>query len=285
MSKLISLPDYQNAGYDVVTPQQMFGRSSTLMSGNPIFEGGYHAVDAEQMFGRGATLAEPQPVTLLEPSFVDSAVYQLLILVSLVIYLHMLLRSWGFIGAIWGNIFSIHSERRMADEGGELPLSYFKVAAIVVGILITALVGVRVVDQSLVANSPLYDSLFATFAPMISLLFVLVLVAWLYALHVIIGWVSQSPYIDELSSISLINFVRYVVLLYPLVAMWLVAPVDSLRAWSIALISSSALLLIIYLKDTFVFFIGKKIPILYWILYLCTAFLLPLSFVLTMLRV
>jgi hypothetical protein len=104
-------------------------------------------------------------------------------------------------------------------------------------------------------------------------------VAWLYALHVLTGLVTQSSSADELSSISLINFVRYVVLLYPLVGAWLVAPIEELRGWSIALMIGTALLLLIYLKDTFVFFIAKKIPILYWILYLCTAFLLPLSFI------
>lgn len=279
MSKILAIEDFEHLGYDVVAPHKMFGRSSTLMSGDPIFDGGYRAVSADVMFGDGTTLVEPEPVMLLESSFVDSVVYQILILVSFILYLHMLLHSWGFIGIIWGNLFSVHSERRMANEGGELPLSYFKVAAIAVGILMVALVGVRIADVALAPDSPIYYSPLGLFAPVVSLLFVLVFVAWLYALHVLTGLVTQSSSADELSSISLINFVRYVVLLYPLVGAWLVAPIEELRGWSIALMIGTALLLLIYLKDTFVFFIAKKIPILYWILYLCTAFLLPLSFV------
>ena len=72
----------------------------------------------------------------------------------------------------------------------------------------------------------------------------------------------------------------FVVLLFPIVAAWLVAPPQSVQEWGVAVICGTILLLIIYLKDTFVFFIAKKIPILYWILYICTAILLPLSFVL-----
>ena len=284
MSKAITIHDFERAGFDVVSPNAMFGRSSTLMSGDPIFEGGFRAVAPDQIFGKGNVLAEYGPTTIIPESFIDSILYQLFIFIAFVLYLHMLLHSWGFIGAIWGNLFSVHSERRMASEGGELPLSYFKVAAIIVGILMVALIGVRIADLGIEPNSPIYHSLLDVFIPVVSLLAILVLVAWLYALHIISGWVTLSPVVEELSSISLINFVRYVVLMFPLVGAWLVAPVDSLRGWSIALISGTALLLLIYLKDTFVFFIAKKIPILYWILYLCTAFLLPMSFVVRMLQ-
>ena len=279
MSKIVTIEDFEHLGYDVVAPHKIFGRNSQLMSGEPIYEGGYRAVSADTMFGEGTTLVEPEPVALLESSFADSVVYQGLILISFILYLHMLLHSWGFVGIIWGNIFSLHSERRMANEGGELPLSYFKVAAIVVGILMVALVGVRITDIGLASDSPIYDSLLGMFASVVSLLFVLVLVAWIYALHTITRWITQSSDVDELSSISLINFVRYVVLLYPLVGAWLVVPIGELQGWNIALISGTILLLLIYIKDSFVFFIAKKIPILYWILYLCTAFLLPLSFI------
>ena len=280
----MSVSELEQLGYDVVTPHRMFGRSSELMSGNPIFEGGYRAASPDVIFGEDSVLVDADPVTLLEPSLAQSPIYHLFILVSFILYLHMLLRSWNFIGAIWGDIFSVHSERRMANEGGELPLSYFKVAAIIVGVLTLSLVGVRIADIVLSSDSPLYGSAFELLSPVVSLLFVLVFVAWIYALHTITGWVTLSPIADELASISLINFVRYIVLLFPLVATWLVVPIDEFQGWSIALLLGTAVILLIYLKDTFVFFLAKKIPILYWFLYLCTAFLLPLSFVVTMLR-
>ena len=284
MSRTITIHDLEQAGYDVVKPQTMFGRNTELMSGDPIFEGGYRAVAPDEIFGEGSSLVEAEPLAMLQSSFVDSFVYQLFIFVAFALYLNMLLHSWGFIGAIWGNLFSMHSERRMASEGGELPLSYFKVAAIIVGIVMVALVGVRIADIGIAPNSPIYDSPLDTFIPVVALMFVLVLTAWLYALHIISGWVTLSPAVEELQSISQINFVRYVVLMFPLVGAWLVAPVDALRGWSIALISGTAVMLLIYIKDTFVFFIAKKIPILYWILYLCTAFLLPISFVVRVLQ-
>ena len=283
MSRYTTIEDLELAGFDIVKPAEIFGRNSQLCSGEPLYEGGYRAVAAEEMFGRGSSLVECDAISLVEPSFAYNTIYQLFVVVSFILYLHMLLRSWGFIGAIWGDVFSVRSERRMADDGGELPLSYFKVVAIIVGVMMLSLVALRIVDIELPASSPLYEGIYAGIAPLAALLFVGVLVAWLYSLHTITGWISQSSAVEELQSITTINFVRYVVLLYPLVAIWLVASSESVAEWGIAVICGTILLLLIYLKDTFVFFLGKKIPILYWILYLCTAFLLPISFVVTML--
>lgn len=283
MSRLSSIESLVASGYDVVKPHEMFGRNSHLMSGDPIFDGGYRAVSADEIFGSGSMRVEQEVFSVLEPSFVHSFVYKVLIVASLVLYMHMMLRSWGFIGIIWSDIFSVHSERRMASEGGELPLSYFKVAAIIVGVIMLALVCVRIADLNIPADAPIYKGVLASLISLVALLLVGVFVAWFYSLHTITGWISQSEATAELSSITVINFVRYVVVLYPLVAVWLVASEASVRGWGIAVICGTLLLLLIYLKDTFVFFIAKKIPILYWILYLCTAFLLPISFVYAML--
>ena len=283
MSRMTIIEGLEAQGYAIVEPADIFGRGSQLMSGQPIYEGGYRAVAAEEIFGSGSQLGEYDPVAMLEPSFAYTSTYQILVVVSLILYLNMLFRSWGYIGALWGDLFSISGERRMAGEGGELPLSLFKVMAIIVGVIMLALVSVRIADMQITFDALQHSDLLLTMAPLGSLLLVGVFVAWFYSLHTITGWISQSHAVAELSSVTTINFVRYVVLLYPLVAAWLVASQDSVQEWSVAVICGTILLLIIYLKDTFVFFIVKKIPILYWILYLCTAFLLPISFVLTML--
>ena len=283
MSSLHNIEGLEAQGYDIVQPSQIFGRGTQLMSGEPLYEGGYRAVDVGEMFGSGSSLGEQVAAAALEPSFAYTTVYQLLVVVGLVLYFNMLLRSWGFMGVVLGDIFSLHSERRMAGEGGELPLTFFKVAAILVGIIMLALVAVRIADLNIGDGSSLYVGGTQSIIPLISLVVVSVVVAWLYLMHLVAGWISQSSVVAELQSLTTINFVRYVVLFFPIVAVWLVASPGSVQWWGIAVICVTILLFIIYLKDTIVFFIAKKIPFLYWILYLCTAFLLPISFVLTML--
>ena len=108
---------------------------------------------------------------------------------------------------------------------------------------------------------------------------VVVYVAWYFALHKIVEWVSGSDAAPMLSSMGYMHFVRVSVVLYPLVAVWLLG-IERGDAFVVPLLIAVAVLMIIlYLKDTILFFIDKKISILYWILYLCTAFLLPLSFI------
>lgn len=284
MSSVSYVDSLREAGYRLVNDQQMFGRSSHLMSGDPIFEGGYRAVAADEMFGVGVQLAEQSAVAPLAPTFLSSGAYQLLVALSLLFYLNMLVRSWGFMGVVWGNVLSLRGERRSSTEGAVLPLSSFKVMAVVVGAIMLALVGVRIADLQFAIDGAVYEGLLFRMAAPLALLFVALLFVWVYLLHLATGWISQSTLPMELSSITTINFVRYVVSLYPLVAVWLVAAPDSVQGWGVALICCSILLLLIYLKDIFVFFFSKKIPILYWFLYLCTAFLLPISFVVTMLQ-
>ena len=284
MSSLTTIEGLEAQGYDIVEPGQIFGRGTQLMSGEPLFEGGYRAVASVDMFGEGSMLGEQIAAPMLEPSFAYMAIYQLLVVASLVLYFNMLLRSWGFVGVLWGDVLSFSGERRMANERGELPVGFFKISAILVGVMMLALVSVRIADLSLTADSPLYSDTLGHFAPLVSLVLVGVFIAWLYLLHTVVAGVSQSSAVGELQGVTTLNFIRFVVLLFPIVAAWLVAPPQSVQEWGVAVICGTILLLIIYLKDTFVFFIAKKIPILYWILYLCTAFLLPISFILTVLQ-
>jgi Ca2+/Na+ antiporter len=74
-----------------------------------------------------------------------------------------------------------------------------------------------------------------------------------------------------------------VVVLYPFTAVWLLADRNDAFISTWTLIICGSVLLLLYLKDTFLFFSGKKISIFYWILYLCTAILLPWSLLIKLL--
>ena len=80
-----------------------------------------------------------------------------------------------------------------------------------------------------------------------------------------------------------INIVRAVALLFLPTAVWLVADGATERVCGGVLVVGLTLFVAIYLKDTFMFFLEKKVSIFNWFLYLCTAILLPLSFLATLL--
>lgn len=274
---------YESMGYHTASSTALYGRSSQLMSGEAIVESGYAEGSAEQLFGAASTLGSAPDVDMWHPMLMSSAVYQILVLISFVAYVAMLWRSWSFASSMVIGMAGARDERRMAHEGGEQPLSYFKSMAVVIGIIIVALAGVRIADCFADPDSYLLTDSVVNYVPLGALLFVVVIIAWLYALHSIVGWITMSDVMSSIASISTMNFVRAVVLLYPIVAFWLVAPQNDFTVWTTIVVVGFALLLIIYLKDIFVFFLGKKIPFLYLILYLCGAILLPLSFLATIL--
>ncbi|MBQ8366888.1 MAG: DUF4271 domain-containing protein [Alistipes sp.] len=269
---------YTAEGYREVSATHLYGRGSTLGDGVARYEGGYHATTAEDMFGVGSELMTSTAVEGYDMSLVSLPLFQTLVVATLVAYLYVLLRSWHFIGSIWGGVFSGNSERLMAYMGGELPLQRFKLSAAIIGGVVLALSFVRLTDGYVDDGSSIYTGGVSSYAPIVAMLFVVVILAWFYSLHKVVEWVTRSDIASQLSAIGYLDFVRSVVLLYPLVVVWLLSDTTAANWSSTAVVVGVTLLAILYVKDTFLLFIGKKISILYWILYLCTAILLPLSF-------
>lgn len=264
--------------YRSVDARGMYGAGSELATGDANCMGGYREATVEQMFGTSSTLESSSPVMQIEPTLINEWLFQLLIIFGFVAYLYILWRSWDFMGSIWGGVLFRRSERHMRDEGGELPLNRFKIATTSLGLLILALVVVRFVDIMALPDAAIYARDVAWVVPIYALLAILLFVVWQYGLHRVVGMVTRAETMDEVAALGVMNFVRSIAIIYPFVVIWLLSPVDMLSTWSVVLCVLIVLMLLIYLKDTFLLFVGKKISILNWILYLCAAILLPISF-------
>ena len=274
-----TLTYYAEEGYKIVRPETMYGYGSQIASGEALYEGGYRATSIADIYGAESELVSSGVDELFVPALSHAPLFHLLLFATLLLYVNMLYRSWGFIGHIYRDMFTMRSERNMIYQGGLLPLQYFKQVASTIGFVLLALVVLRFVDDFIPANSPIYGGNVAPFASVGAIFIVVVYVAWYYALHKVVEWVTLSDALPQLSAMGYTHFVRLSVVLYPMLAAWLLSDGRGLTFILPALIIVAVVLLILYLKDTILFFIDKKISILYWILYLCTAFLLPLSFI------
>ena len=270
---------YATEGYSIAQPEAVYGRGSQVASGEVLYDGGYRAVGPEEMFGGSSEIVVSDAIEPYVQTLTGEPMFHLLLFAILVIYLNMIYRSWGFIGHLYRDMFTMRSEQNMIYKGGLLPLQHFKQVASIIGFVSLALVVLRFAEGFISLDSPIYNASIATYASVGAMFIVLVYIAWYFALHKIVEWVSGSDATAILSSLGYMHFVRISVVLFPLVAVWLLG-IESGDAFVVPLLIVVAVLLIIlYLKDTILFFIDKKISILYWILYLCTAFLLPLSFI------
>lgn len=273
---------YESLGYHRASPSALFGRQSVLESGEPLYMGGYREAEVGDIFGSGTMLGDGGVDVAFEPTLWSGALYHIGVLFTLVLYLYILLRSWPFVVAVCSSMFSIRTERAMAMQGGELPLQRFKTATTLLGAMLVALAGIRLANDNLQLSATLYDNTVERL-PLYSLVVVAVIALWLIIFQRIVLWITRSEDVLHISSLARMAFIRGAVVVYPTLACWLVAAGTGASVWSILTIISLSIVAIAYLKDTFLLFLAKKVSIFYWILYLCTAILLPLSFVVTML--
>ena len=278
-----TLTYYSSEGYSIVAPDKFFGRSSVLESGEVLYNGGYRAVAPSEIYGAESHLASVDAADVVTPMLSSEPMFHLLLFASLVVYLHILYRSSHFLGSIYRDMFTMRSERSLISQGGLLPLQRFKQIAAVMGFVTLALVVVRFAECMIPSDANIYSSGIVGYMPLLTMLIVLVYLAWYYALHVVADWVTRSDVASNLASVGYMYFVRMTVVLYPLVAVWLLGAESAGVVVVPLLLVVLCLMLIFYLKDTILLFIAKKISILYWILYLCTAFLLPVSFMIRLL--
>ncbi|MBO5882170.1 MAG: DUF4271 domain-containing protein [Alistipes sp.] len=264
-------------GYHVVSPARLFGRSAELQSGEAVTDGGYREVGIAEMFGLSTERGDGGVGVPYERTFSETPLFQSIVLATIVVYLAILLRSWGFIRSIWSDIFTTSNERRMVFEGGELPLQRFKSMASLLGFAVVALVVVRLAESNIEPSSEIYSTRMYSLAPLASMAVMFGYAVWRLLYHKVVGWVIASPNLEVLSYIGYTNFVHTVVLLYPVTAIWLLKDGGDSSTAGVALVVCASVLLAIYLKDVFMFFIEKKISIFYCFLYLCTAILLPWS--------
>lgn len=253
-----TLTYFEESGYKVVTPARLYGRKSEVQMGEPNLEGNYREVTPEELYGETSELGTGGTFAPYDESLTATPLFQSVVLATLIVYLAILLRSWGFIRSIWNDAFKTNSDQRMVFEGGELPLQRFKLMASLLGLAVTALAMVRIAESEIPTTSEIYSSAIASYSPLVALGAILIIVLWCFAYHRLMAWIIESDSPNALAMIGYTNFVRLVVLLYPITAMWLLADGRDSSAYSITLIICSSVLLLLYLKDTFVFFLGKK---------------------------
>ena len=121
MSSLMT--PYIQEGYSAVRAEAIFGRDSVLGSGAPNCDGLYRAASVEELFGPASERGDGGIFDNMVYGLGDEPLFHILLVVTLVAYLYMLLRSWKFIRSIHIDVLENRSEQRLIAEGGVLPTS------------------------------------------------------------------------------------------------------------------------------------------------------------------
>ena len=114
--------------------------------------------------------------------------------------------------------------------------------------------------------------------PLIAIAVFLAIIVFQYVELILIGAVTRSlPEVFALVRLRLTYFVFFTVVSSPILLVSQMGAEQSNELWQGLGLIVSALVLMLYLRESLLFFISKKISILHWFLYLCTVEILPLT--------
>ena len=114
--------------------------------------------------------------------------------------------------------------------------------------------------------------------PLLSIAVFMAIIIFQYIELLIIGVVTHSlPEVFAVMRLRLTYFVFFTVIAAPVLLVSQLGAQGAYDIWYGLGVTASLLALMLYLRESLLFFISKKISILHWILYLCTVEILPLT--------
>ena len=114
--------------------------------------------------------------------------------------------------------------------------------------------------------------------PLIAIAVFLAIIVFQYVEMLLVGVVTRSlPEVFALVRLRLTYFVFFTVVSSPILLVSQMGDGQANELWQGLGLIVSALVLMLYLRESLLFFISKKISILHWFLYLCTVEILPLT--------
>lgn len=270
-------------GMPAVSACDIFGDEVELLSGLPLpttEEAAWHHATPEEMFGAQSVAVTERPIIAATRSYLsDTAVFQTSVVVLVIAYMTILLRSSGHVRSIIGAIFhSGGADPSVIEEANGATAARFMGGTMLFGVLLAGIVMVKAVDLTIDAAAAIPSDIRSA-APLLTTAAVIAIAAWQLLLHRAVAWVCRDTDIKRLGNIAYVFFSAGALLLFPLSALMLLGSGYRSSVWVIISALGIAFVCILYLKETFMFFTSKKISILYWFLYLCSVIVLPMSLI------
>ncbi len=269
----------------VIQACDIFGSEAELLSGEALPAAGdplWRQAQPEEVFGdRCVAAVDTAHIPDGRTRLTDSAMFQTSTIVLLAAYMTMLLRSSDRMHAIVGAIFhNGGTDASIIEEYRGANTTRFMGGIMLFGTLLAAVIMVKAADLMIDAEAAAaIPTAIRSTAPLLAAAATAAVILWQIMLHKTAAWVCRDADIEHLGDISHLFFAAGALLLFPLSALMLLSTGDILSVWVIISVMGMAFVCILYLKETFMFFMGKKISILYWFLYLCSVIALPMSLI------
>jgi hypothetical protein len=241
--------------------------------------------DAAAVYG---TLSEPVAGRLIggaaeQSPLVGNVWFQIITLVAVGLYCLMIYYYREQARLCLKGIFTFKTEDRFMGEHGHLYNNFIALAVMLctlsVAIALTKELAVWI-DPPVVASAPKWA------VPLVSgvlwaVVAVVLLVQWAF-LKAAGGFTFSGKFAGAVTEIKNTHLAVTTLFLTPAILLWTgVNPVwDTIMFW--AIVMEGTLLLVSFVFRTFLLFVGQKVSLLVWILYLCAVEIFPIALVWTL---
>ena len=238
-------------------------------------------LSAEEMFGVQSRIAET--LVQAEPSqtLVGDVVFQMLAVVLLLIVVLFIARNRRSIFSMFVRMF----KGRLSDDFASgrrdevLTRSFIHTSALI-GVMLITLFGAKYAPMWLPETLTPDAGWVSTIAVIYILIGVAVISAFEYSLLWLVGKVTRGEEaVGAIIYMKRMSFALASIAMSPIFLFGVLSSEKLTESWNIVLFVECLILVFMYIKETLVFFVDKKIPIFHWILYLCTVEAFPLSLI------
>lgn len=262
-----SLPAVPAADLPCAVPADSLFRVAAELSAEPFDP----VLTAEQTFGSASELvAGGVAGTPFAEALTDHPVFQGIVLLLAVAYMLMICAHFYDIADIFP-----HRRNNYAREGaGTLVNERFVQTAAVIGLLMAAVLVVRFAE-----GTP--GAVYGTMGLLLSALAaVFGITLFQFGALYLIGRITLSSDLTRaIIYFKVLYFGMMAIAVIPSALLLIFCPPGEGRLWSWVVMVLSGTVVILFLKESLLLFLSKKISILHWFLYLCTVECFPVSLV------
>ncbi len=241
------------------------------------------ASSADEIFGGASQLLDDSAWidTAGSSPLTDSALFHVVVVALLLGYLLLWFRNPDLIRYVFDRILSpdtSHSER-LYDERSAATNNHFITSIIFTGILFATVFALKFVDvllpSSIIATLPHATTTLSVPGMALGLCSV---VALQIVILVTTGKITISqPLTSALIYVKELYFAFALFLIAPAMILYALCPDGEGRVWLTVIALQLLCVVILFLRETFLLFISKKVSISHWILYLCGVEMFPVT--------
>lgn len=242
-------------------------------------QGPYRAVAPEELFGYQSVQAEIPFLDAGPVSPIATPAYGLLVLAIITFYCLMLYQHLGDAVLLIGRVTRERASGERLSEDSNGDYSRFLTLCTTLGSLLLGVAAIRLTAPMLhltplsqwPQSGAFWGALLITAALGLTTLYQMGVCAF-------IGRLTYSQHLmEQLFILKRTFFALLTLIATPFFALWLLNPPGEGEGWFGVIIIEFAITLFLYLQESLLLFISKKISILHWILYLCAVEIFPIS--------